>query len=215
MGFGGVTIKGKKQRKPDSYKGGSVQNSIIALGLEAVVQELRIKKGWGAIKIAKTINSDPEKYHLEPDVVVSVPSLNRYLKAKGFSDSKQEDSKEAINVYRSECETLAKLEYIEDALFNNIEACTEIDQDDPKYDPKLLIELSKSYREIATKKAATVANVSRMMEKVYSWNTSSQLVTAVFDVLKERDPMLEHEIRQEIKRNPMFSECLRKMKMEE
>ena len=215
MGVGGVTIKGKKQRKPDSYKGGSVQNSIIALGLEAVVQELRIKKGWGAIKIAKTINSNPEKYHLEPDVVVSVPSLNRYLKAKGFSDSKQEDSKEAINVYRSECDTLAKLEYIEEAIFNNIEACTEIDQDDPKYDPKLLIELSKSYREMTTKKAATLASIARMQEKIFSWSNASQLVQAVFEVLKEKDPMLEHEIRQDLKRNPMFSECLRKMKADE
>ena len=215
MGVGGVTIKGKKQRKPDSYKGGSVQNSIIALGLEAVVQELRIKKGWGAIKIAKTINSNPEKYHLEPDVVVSVPSLNRYLKAKGFSDSKQEDSKEAINVYRSECDTLAKLEYIEEAIFNNIEACTEVDQDDPKYDPKLLIELSKSYREMTTKKAATLASIARIQEKIFSWISVSQLVQAVFDVISEKDKVLAYEIRQELKRNPVFEECLRKMKASE
>lgn len=215
MGVGGVTIKGKKQRKPDSYKGGSVQNSIIALGLEAVVQELRIKKGWGAIKIAKTINGDKEKYHLAPDVQVSVPSLNRYLKAKGLIDSKQEDSKEAINVYRAECETLAKLEFIEEAIFNNIEACTEVDQEDPKYDPKLLIELSKSYREMTTKKAATLASIARIQEKIFSWISVSQLVQAVFEVLKEKDQMLEHEIRQELKRNPMFSECLRKMKAEE
>ena len=196
-------------------KNGSRQSSIVALGLEDIVQELRSKKGWGAMKIAKYINGNAKKYLPDDGSQVTVPSLNRYLKDRGLNDTRKEDAKEAINVYRVECDALEKIQFIAEALFNRIEACTEIDQDDERYDSKLLIELSKSYREITTKQSSLVASICRMQEKVYSFSIVSQIVQRTFDILKERDNELANEIRAEIKKDPILNECYRKMKTEE
>lgn len=204
----GEVIKAKRK----IVKNGSRQSSIAALGLEDVVQELRVKKGWGAMRIAKYINGNAKKYLPDDGTQVTVPSLNRYLKDKGLNDTRKEDAKEAINVYKVECESLEKIQFIAESLFNRIEACNEIDQDDEGYDSKLLIELAKSYREITTKQSSLVASIARMQEKIFSWINVSQLVQAVFDVLSEKDKVLAYEIRQELKRNPVFEECLRKMK---
>lgn len=204
----GEVIKAKRK----IVKNGSRQSSIAALGLEDVVQELRVKKGWGAMRIAKYINGNAKKYLPDDGTQVTVPSLNRYLKDKGLNDTRKEDAKEAINVYKVECESLEKIQFIAESLFNRIEACNEIDQDDERYDSKLLIELAKSYREITTKQSSLVASIARMQEKIFSWINVSQLVQAVFDVLSEKDKVLAYEIRQELKRNPVFEECLRKMK---
>lgn len=204
----GEVVKTKRK----IVKNGSRQSSIAALGLEDVVQELRVKKGWGAMRIAKYINGNAKKYLPDDGTQVTVPSLNRYLKDKGLNDTRKEDAKEAINVYKVECESLEKIQFIAESLFNRIEACNEIDQDDERYDSKLLIELAKSYREITTKQSSLVASIARMQEKIFSWINVSQLVQAVFDVLSEKDKVLAYEIRQELKRNPVFEECLRKMK---
>ena len=204
----GEVVKAKRK----IVKNGSRQSSIVALGLEDVVQELRVKKGWGAMRIAKYINGNASKYLPDDGTQVTVPSLNRYLKDKGLNDTRKEDAKEAINVYKVECESLEKIQFIAESLFNRIEACNEIDQDDERYDSKLLIELAKSYREITTKQSSLVASITRMQEKIFSWINVSQLVQAVFDVLSEKDKVLAYEIRQELKRNPVFEECLRKMK---
>ena len=129
--------------------------------------------------------------------------------------NRKEDAKEAINVYKVECESLEKIQFIAESLFNRIEACNEIDQDDERYDSKLLIELAKSYREITTKQSSLVASITRMQEKIFSWTNVSQIVQRTFDILKEKDPMLANEIRAEIKKDPMLNECYRKMKTEE
>ena len=207
----GEVVKSKRK----IVKNGSRQSSIAALGLEDVVQELRVKKGWGAMRIAKYINGNAKKYLPDDGTQVTVPSLNRYLKDKGLNDTRKEDAKEAINVYKVECESLEKIQFIAEALFNRIEACNEIDQDDERYDSKLLIELAKSYREITTKQSSLVASITRMQEKIFSWINVSQIVQRTFDILKEKDPMLANEIRAEIKKDPMLNECYRKMKTEE
>ena len=207
----GEVIKAKRK----IVKNGSRQSSIAALGLEDVVQELRVKKGWGAMRIAKYINGNAKKYLPDDGTQVTVPSLNRYLKDKGLNDTRKEDAKEAINVYKVECESLEKIQFIAESLFNRIEACNEIDQDDERYDSKLLIELAKSYREITTKQSSLVASITRMQEKIFSWINVSQIVQRTFDILKEKDPMLANEIRAEIKKDPMLNECYRKMKTEE
>lgn len=207
----GEVIKAKRK----IVKNGSRQSSIAALGLEDVVQELRVKKGWGAMRIAKYINGNASKYLPDDGTQVTVPSLNRYLKDKGLNDTRKEDAKEAINVYKVECESLEKIQFIAESLFNRIEACNEIDQDDERYDSKLLIELAKSYREITTKQSSLVASIARMQEKIFSWTNVSQIVQRTFDILKEKDPMLANEIRAEIKKDPMLNECYRKMKTEE
>lgn len=207
----GEVIKAKRK----IVKNGSRQSSIAALGLEDVVQELRVKKGWGAMRIAKYINGNASKYLPDDGTQVTVPSLNRYLKDKGLNDTRKEDAKEAINVYKVECESLEKIQFIAESLFNRIEACNEIDQDDERYDSKLLIELAKSYREITTKQSSLVASITRMQEKIYSFSIVSQIVQRTFDILKEKDPMLANEIRAEIKKDPMLNECYRKMKTEE
>lgn len=207
----GEVIKAKRK----IVKNGSRQSSIAALGLEDVVQELRVKKGWGAMRIAKYINGNAKKYLPDDGTQVTVPSLNRYLKDKGLNDTRKEDAKEAINVYKVECESLEKIQFIAESLFNRIEACNEIDQDDERYDSKLLIELAKSYREITTKQSSLVASITRMQEKIYSFSIVSQIVQRTFDILKEKDPMLANEIRAEIKKDPMLNECYRKMKTEE
>lgn len=207
----GEVIKAKRK----IAKNGSRQSSIAALGLEDVVQELRVKKGWGAMRIAKYINGNASKYLPDDGTQVTVPSLNRYLKDKGLNDTRKEDAKEAINVYKVECESLEKIQFIAESLFNRIEACNEIDQDDERYDSKLLIELAKSYREITTKQSSLVASITRMQEKIYSFSIVSQIVQRTFDILKEKDPMLANEIRAEIKKDPMLNECYRKMKTEE
>ncbi len=207
----GEVIKAKRK----IVKNGSRQSSIAALGLEDVVQELRVKKGWGAMRIAKYINGNASKYLPDDGTQVTVPSLNRYLKDKGLNDTRKEDAKEAINVYKVECESLEKIQFIAESLFNRIEACNEIDQDDERYDSKLLIELAKSYREITTKQSSLVASITRMQEKIFSWINVSQIVQRTFDILKEKDPMLANEIRAEIKKDPMLNECYRKMKTEE
>ena len=207
----GEVVKAKRK----IVKNGSRQSSIAALGLEDVVQELRVKKGWGAMRIAKYINGNASKYLPDDGTQVTVPSLNRYLKDKGLNDTRKEDAKEAINVYKVECESLEKIQFIAESLFNRIEACNEIDQDDEGYDSKLLIELAKSYREITTKQSSLVASITRMQEKIYSFSIVSQIVQRTFDILKEKDPMLANEIRAEIKKDPMLNECYRKMKTEE
>lgn len=207
----GEVIKAKRK----IVKNGSRQSSIAALGLEDVVQELRVKKGWGAMRIARYINGNASKYLPDDGTQVTVPSLNRYLKDKGLNDTRKEDAKEAINVYKVECESLEKIQFIAESLFNRIEACNEIDQDDERYDSKLLIELAKSYREITTKQSSLVASITRMQEKIYSFSIVSQIVQRTFDILKEKDPMLANEIRAEIKKDPMLNECYRKMKTEE
>lgn len=207
----GEVIKAKRK----IVKNGSRQSSIAALGLEDVVQELRVKKGWGAMRIAKYINGNAKKYLPDDGTQVTVPSLNRYLRDKGLNDTRKEDAKEAINVYKVECESLEKIQFIAESLFNRIEACNEIDQDDEMYDSKLLIELAKSYREITTKQSSLVASITRMQEKIYSFSIVSQIVQRTFDILKEKDPMLANEIRAEIKKDPMLNECYRKMKTEE
>lgn len=207
----GEVIKAKRK----IVKNGSRQSSIAALGLEDVVQELRVKKGWGAMRIAKYINGNAKKYLPDDGTQVTVPSLNRYLKDKGLNDTRKEDAKEAINVYKVECESLEKIQFIAESLFNRIEACNEIDQDDERYDSKLLIELAKSYREITTKQSSLVASITRMQEKIYSFSIVSQIVQRTFDILVERDPVLANEIRAEIKKDPMLNECYRKMKTEE
>ena len=207
----GEVIKAKRK----IVKNGSRQSSIAALGLEDVVQELRVKKGWGAMRIAKYINGNASKYLPDDGTQVTVPSLNRYLRDKGLNDTRKEDAKEAINVYKVECESLEKIQFIAESLFNRIEACNEIDQDDERYDSKLLIELAKSYREITTKQSSLVASITRMQEKIFSWINVSQIVQRTFDILKEKDPMLANEIRAEIKKDPMLNECYRKMKTEE
>lgn len=207
----GEVIKAKRK----IVKNGSRQSSIAALGLEDIVQELRSKKGWGAMRIAKYINGNAKKYLPDDGTQVTVPSLNRYLKDKGLNDTRKEDAKEAINVYKVECESLEKIQFIAESLFNRIEACNEIDQDDERYDSKLLIELAKSYREITTKQSSLVASITRMQEKIYSFSIVSQIVQRTFDILKEKDPMLANEIRAEIKKDPMLNECYRKMKTEE
>ena len=207
----GEVVKAKRK----IAKNGSRQSSIAALGLEDVVQELRVKKGWGAMRIAKYINGNAKKYLPDDGTQVTVPSLNRYLKDKGLNDTRKEDAKEAINVYKVECESLEKIQFIAESLFNRIEACNEIDQDDERYDSKLLIELAKSYREITTKQSSLVASITRIQEKIYSFSIVSQIVQRTFDILKEKDPMLANEIRAEIKKDPMLNECYRKMKTEE
>ena len=207
----GEVIKAKRK----IVKNGSRQSSIAALGLEDVVQELRVKKGWGAMRIAKYINGNASKYLPDDGTQVTVPSLNRYLKDKGLNDTRKQDAKEAINVYKVECESLEKIQFIAESLFNRIEACNEIDQDDERYDSKLLIELAKSYREITTKQSSLVASIARMQEKIYNFSIVSQIVQRTFDILKEKDPMLANEIRAEIKKDPMLNECYRKMKTEE
>lgn len=40
-------------------------------------------------------------------------------------------------------------------------------------------------------------------------------MASIWDILKEKDPMLANEIRAEIKKDPMLNECYRKMKTEE
>ena len=95
---GGVTLKGKKKNVVP-YKGGSTQSTIIALGLDGVVQELRLKKGWGGIRIANYINGNAAKYLPDDGTIVTVPTINRYLKSAGLVEQKKDNAKEAINVY--------------------------------------------------------------------------------------------------------------------
>lgn len=215
MPKGGVTLKGKKQNNTVLYKGGSLQSSIVALGLDGIVTELRLKKGWGGIKIAKYINGNAAKYLPDDGTIVTVPTINRYLKSAGLVEQKKDDAKEAVNVYKVECDSLEKLQFIAETIFDRIEACSEIDQDDDKYDDKALVDLAKSYREITTKISSTTSSIARMHEKVYSWSNCAIIAKRTIEMIKERDPMLAKEIQDEFKLDPILNECYRKIKMEE
>ena len=194
--------------------GGKVANSssnkVIEYGLAEIVDDLRIKKSWGATRIREYLveHELPQK-----GVIMSESSINRYLQMRGFIKSKDQDTTEAVNVYRSYTRSLETTEEVEEVLINRIHKWQDLIPGDPGYDdPRVLTGLVKEYTGLGKRKDNLVTSIAGMQKQVYSILSMSQLITKIFEMVHKADPTLALEITREIQRNPEMQETFRKIK---
>jgi hypothetical protein len=81
-----------------------------------------------------------------------------------------------------------------------------------QYDTKLLMELSKSYRELDTRKSALVASIGTMQAKVYTWSASGEIVSRTLEFVQQRDPKLAYDLKEFLSSDPMLNECMKRIK---
>ena len=209
--MGGVAIKGKKRNK-EIQAGLESQNFIIKFNQESTVMDLRLNKGWGARKIAQYYLQHHDELLPKDAPTISESCLNRYFRTKKINRLTDISSDEAVNIYQAQCESLKNITAIADAIYNRIEECTRVDQEDQQYDTKLLMELSKSYRELDTRKSALVASIGTMQAKVYTWSASGEIVSRTLEFVQQRDPKLAYDLKEFLSSDPMLNECMKRIK---
>ena len=75
-----------------------------------------------------------------------------------------------------------------------------------------LMELSKSYRELDTRKSALIASIGTMQAKVYTWAAAGEIVNRALEFVQQRDPKLAYDLKDFLSGDPMLNECMRRIK---
>lgn len=181
------------------------------MGLEAVIREMRRRpRDNGFMTIAKEIN---EGILAGTGNSISHTTIWRWCSKHEGDDDPNED---VVNIYGSHLSSLKsitkQLSTIEEYLDNLNASVSEV-ADIVKV-AKETNGLMMTYDKLSMRKSALLGMIGDIQAKVYTYVNFNTVLDKVMAMVKAKDARLHYEIFQEIEKDPLLAEIIRKIKDE-
>lgn len=203
----------RNTKETNPFQGISI-SPIDQYGLGDVVKKLRSTPDVKMDAIVAELN---DKYLVGDMPKTSISALYRWCAKNGVNDIDgrfREDF--AVNVYQQNKEML---EDVNDQL-NTLKAYLETinskikNREDITNSAKEMKDMLLISEKLMARKQSLLNSIAVMQEKVYSYNSMTEILGIITDMVRERDLTLYADIQEEFRKNPILLEAYKKIQPE-